>query len=74
MMNQQNIRQAIERYQHAIHAVYGEDYAKQMRIRHVVGNTVSIRFPKGGKVLVERDRLHTLTQFLNAQASLHKAA
>ncbi len=73
-MNQQNIQQDIERYQRAITNFYGAGYGSKTSVRHVVGNTVSIRFPKGGKVLIERERLHTLTQYLNAQAALEKEA
>ena len=73
-MNQQSIRQDIERYQRALTNVYGAGYSSKTHVRHVAGDTVSIRFPKGGKVLIERERLHILTQYLNAQAALEKTA
>jgi len=65
----EHIRQDIERYRQAMQAAYGRHYSEQVHVRHVCGGTIAIRFPKGGQVIVEHERLHALSDYLFAQAT-----
>ncbi|RMH60097.1 MAG: hypothetical protein D6678_06810 [Zetaproteobacteria bacterium] len=65
-----HIQQDIERYRRAVEANYGTHYLERLAVRHVAGDTVAIRFPKGGQVLIQHERLHALTDYLMHRAKV----
>lgn len=69
-----SVSKTIENYLEAVEQVHGKAHRDQTRIHHAGGSDVVVQYPEGHRAIVGLGQLELMTEHLQRQATLKKAA